>query len=143
MLWWQILEAGETCSVHTVGLDAPLLLLVNLGFCRTAVGDGALVHHCEGDSFLKAGWKTIGDATKTAKNRVRKTLHTMTESKDSRGNARLNMIHSGAVPTNNKNVQLGSAESDMIENSGSALRHDGFGAEGKYRGINVSVRNSS
>ena len=31
--------------VHSVGLDAPLLLLVNLGFCRTPVGEGALVHH--------------------------------------------------------------------------------------------------
>lgn len=45
VLWYADLEAGQQVSVHSVGLDAPLLLLLNLGFCRTPVGEGALVHH--------------------------------------------------------------------------------------------------
>ena len=45
VLWYADLEPGQQIPVHSVGLDAPLLLLVNLGFCRTPVGEGALVHH--------------------------------------------------------------------------------------------------
>ena len=49
VVWWADLKAGECAPVHTVGLDAPLLLLMNLGFCRTPVGEGALVHHGSSD----------------------------------------------------------------------------------------------
>lgn len=45
VLWFADLKPGEKVPVHSVGLDAPLLLLVNLGFCRTPVGEGALIHH--------------------------------------------------------------------------------------------------
>lgn len=45
VLWHAELDVGEQVSVHSVGLDAPLLLLVNLGYCRTPAGEGALVHH--------------------------------------------------------------------------------------------------
>ena len=45
VIWFADLEPGQKVSVHSVGLDAPLLLLLNLGFCRTPVGEGALVHH--------------------------------------------------------------------------------------------------
>jgi hypothetical protein len=45
VMWYADLEAGEQVSIHSVGLDAPLLLLLNLGFCRTPVGEGALIHH--------------------------------------------------------------------------------------------------
>jgi hypothetical protein len=45
VLWFGDLNPGERIPIHTVGLDAPLLLMVNLGFCRTPVGEGALVHH--------------------------------------------------------------------------------------------------
>ena len=45
VLWFRDLDPGERIPIHTVGLDAPLLLMVNLGFCRTPVGEGALVHH--------------------------------------------------------------------------------------------------
>ena len=45
VLWFSDLEPGERIPIHTVGLDAPLLLLVNLGFSRTPVGEGALIHH--------------------------------------------------------------------------------------------------
>jgi hypothetical protein len=45
VVWFADLQPGQQIPVHSVGLDAPLLLLVNLGFCRTPVGEGALVHH--------------------------------------------------------------------------------------------------
>jgi hypothetical protein len=45
VVWFADLEPGQHISIHSVGLDAPLLLLLNLGFCRTPVGEGALVHH--------------------------------------------------------------------------------------------------
>lgn len=45
VVWYADLKPGQQIAVHSVGLDAPLLLLVNLGFCRTPVGEGALVHH--------------------------------------------------------------------------------------------------
>ena len=45
VIWYADLQPGQQIPVHSVGLDAPLLLLVNLGYCRTPVGEGALVHH--------------------------------------------------------------------------------------------------
>ena len=45
VVWFADLQPGQQVPIHSVGLDAPLLLLVNLGFCRTPVGEGALVHH--------------------------------------------------------------------------------------------------
>lgn len=45
MVWSANLKPGEEAPVHTVGLDAPLLLFVNLGFAKTPAGEGALVHH--------------------------------------------------------------------------------------------------
>ena len=45
ILWFADLEPGQQVSIHSVGLDAPLLLLINLRFCRTPIGEGALVHH--------------------------------------------------------------------------------------------------
>jgi hypothetical protein len=45
VVWFADLDAGEKVSIHSVGLDEPLLLLMNLGFCKTPVGEGALVHH--------------------------------------------------------------------------------------------------
>jgi hypothetical protein len=45
VVWFADLDPGEQVSVHSVGLDAPLLLLINLGFSKTPVGEGALVHH--------------------------------------------------------------------------------------------------
>ena len=65
-----------------MGLDTPLQLLVNLGFCRTPVGEGALVHNGrDGEGLFKAGWNSIGHAMRTSKNRVKKTLYSVTESK--------------------------------------------------------------
>lgn len=34
VLWFGDLAPGESVPIHTVGLDAPLLLLMNLGYCR-------------------------------------------------------------------------------------------------------------
>ena len=137
VLWWSSLEAGERVSVFTVGLDAPLLLLVNLGFCRTAVGEGALIHHGGGDGLFKAGWGSLGSAVKTSKDRVRRTLYTMTESKDNRGAKRVGMIQTRNMKqkdttTNRKGAQLGfSTENEMIESSGGGVlrRGDGYGLE--------------
>jgi hypothetical protein len=45
VMWSEDLESGQEVSVHSVGLDAPLLLFLNIGFAKTPVGEGALVHH--------------------------------------------------------------------------------------------------
>jgi hypothetical protein len=45
VLWFGDLDAGQKIEVHSVGLDAPLLLCINLGFAKTPVHEGALVHH--------------------------------------------------------------------------------------------------
>jgi len=145
VLWWRNLEAGERISVFTVGLDAPLLLLVNLGFCRTGVGEGALVHHGGGDGLFKAGWNTLGSAMKTQKDRVKRTLYTMTESKDNRGAKRVGMIKAGNMKQKDtaacrKAGQLGfNTENEMIENCAGGLlrRGDGFGVEDIATELNV------
>jgi len=146
VLWWGNLEPGERVSVFTVGLDAPVLLLVNLGFCRTAVGEGALIHHGGGDGIFKAGWTTLGSAMKTSKDKVKKTLGTLTESKDNRGKAKLGMIQTGtmkqnAANTNRKTGQLGfNTENDIIESSGGGVSRrgfDGYGVEDIATEMNV------
>jgi len=53
VVWFGDLNPGDRIPIHTVGLDAPLLLMVNLGFCRTPVGEGALVHHGSDVSHTK------------------------------------------------------------------------------------------
>lgn len=40
VVWSSDLMPGESVPVYTVGLDAPLLLLIHLGYCRTPVGEG-------------------------------------------------------------------------------------------------------
>lgn len=146
VLWWGSLEAGERVPIYTVGLDAPLLLLVNLGFCKTAVGDAALIHHGGGDGLFRAGWNSIGSAVKTSKERVKKTLHTMTESKDNRGAKRVGMIKTGTGNVKQKDVanrkvgQLGhNTENDMIESSGGGVprRNDAYGVEDIATELNV------
>jgi hypothetical protein len=136
VLWWGYLEAGERVSIFTVGLDAPILLLINLGFCKTAVGEGALIHHGGGDGHFRAGWNSIQGAMKTSKDRVKKTLTTITESKDYRGARRVAMIQAGrnaeTTDGSRKVGHLGSiSENDNMELSGGTLprRGDGFGAE--------------
>lgn len=81
VLWWGILEAGEKVPVHTVGLDSPILLLVNLGFCRTPHDEGALVHHGGGGGLFRAGWNSLGNVMKTSKDKMKRTLFTVTSSK--------------------------------------------------------------
>ena len=51
VVWVGDLEPGESAPIHTVGLDSPLLMLVNLGYCRTPSGEGALIHH--GSNIMK------------------------------------------------------------------------------------------
>jgi hypothetical protein len=45
VLWSGDLLPGREVSVHSVGLDAPLFLFLNIGFAKTPVGEGALIHH--------------------------------------------------------------------------------------------------
>ena len=45
VVWYADLEPGQQAPIHSLGLDIPLLIMVNLGFCRTPVGEGAIVHH--------------------------------------------------------------------------------------------------
>ena len=135
VLWWGSLKAGERVSVFTVGLDAPLLLLVNLGYCRTAVGEGALVHHGGGDGLFKP-WNAFQGAMKTSRDRVKRTLNTIAESKDNRGAQRIAKIK--ARPTKRPNDSggrrvnhIGFKENDRVENSadGFLRRGNGYGLE--------------
>ena len=60
VVWYADLKPGQQVPIHSVGLDAPLLLLVNLGFCRTPVGEGALVHHgADSGVTVKKGGKLL------------------------------------------------------------------------------------
>lgn len=42
VLWSAVIESGKSKSVHTVTMDNPLLLLINLDFCRSS--EGVLIH---------------------------------------------------------------------------------------------------
>lgn len=96
LLWSGVLVAGERYPIFTVGLDAPLFLHVNLGYCRSAVGEGALVHHGGGDGLFKP-WNVFHGAMKTSRDRVKRTLNTIAETKDSRGINRLAGIHTNQI----------------------------------------------
>lgn len=58
VVWYADLEPGQQVPIHSLGLDLPLLLLVNLGFCRTPIGEGALVHH-GGDTVVNSRGKMM------------------------------------------------------------------------------------
>uniref|UniRef100_A0A7S2Y632 C2 domain-containing protein n=1 Tax=Entomoneis paludosa TaxID=265537 RepID=A0A7S2Y632_9STRA len=93
VLWFADLEPGQQVSVHSVGLDAPLLLLINLRFCRTPIGEGALVHHGvdpppEAREHL-GRLRSIGKAGKAVTMQLGKTLTALGESPDKRGHDRL------------------------------------------------------
>jgi hypothetical protein len=60
VLWFKDVEPGEEVAVHSLGLDSPLMLHINLGFCRTPVGEGALVHHGE-DHNARLRGTFVGD----------------------------------------------------------------------------------
>lgn len=42
VLWSAVIEPLSTASIHTVSLHDPILLLINLDFCRSS--EGALIH---------------------------------------------------------------------------------------------------
>ncbi len=44
VIWREYLDPGQIAPIYCVGLDTPLLLLLNLGYCRTPHGQGALIH---------------------------------------------------------------------------------------------------
>ena len=93
VVWFADLQPGQQIPVHSIGLDAPLLLLVNLGFCRTPTGEGALVHH-GGDAVFSGKeqgirLKSIGKAVSKGTKQIGKTLTNLTESPDKRAQERL------------------------------------------------------
>lgn len=97
VVWFADLQPGQQVPVHSIGLDAPLLLLVNLGFCRTPVGEGALVHH-GGDAVFNgkeqgARFKTIGKAVTKGTKQIGKTLTNLADSPDKRAQERLAKIN--------------------------------------------------
>jgi hypothetical protein len=88
VLWFADLEPGQEIAVHSVGLDAPLMLFINLSFCRTPVGDGALIHHgseisAESRDHL-VGLKSIGKAGKAVTKQLGKTITSLGDSPDKR-----------------------------------------------------------
>ena len=117
VLWSGDLIPGQEVSVHSVGLDAPLFLFLNIGFAKTPVGEGALVHHgpdpppnmrgtlfqffcadCEShisriysalctDNLVSL--KSIGKAGMAVTKRLGRTLTTIGESSDTRGLKRI------------------------------------------------------
>ncbi|KAG7355258.1 vacuolar-sorting-associated protein 13 C-terminal domain containing protein [Nitzschia inconspicua] len=97
VVWFADLQPGQQIPVHSIGLDAPLLLLVNLGFCRTPVGEGALVHH--GGDILYHGkeqgvrFKTIGKVVSKGTQHIGKKLTNLTESPDKRAQERIAKIN--------------------------------------------------
>lgn len=120
VVWYADLKPGQQIAVHSVGLDAPLLLLVNLGFCRTPVGEGALVHHGadsytgrRGGEFVRAvpyravvsslfsrffpeqgtRFKSIGKAALKGTKQIGKTLTAISDSPDRRGQGRLAQVN--------------------------------------------------
>ena len=110
VVWWADLMAGERIPVHTVGLDAPLLLLINLGFCRTPVGEGALVHQGSSDTTdpekrgiiaanqagLQQITKVVTKTTQTVYKGAAKTLTTIAEGESQRGAAKIAALQSPA-----------------------------------------------
>ena len=99
VVWWGDLDTGESAPVHTVGLDAPLLLLINLGFCRTPVGEGVLVHHGSrkaGFFYQQIAWGKIGKAMNTSAMKMKKSLATISETPNERALHRIsNISHHG------------------------------------------------
>ena len=122
VVWWNVLKPGESFPVHTVGLDAPLLLLMNIGYCRTPVGEGALVHHGIGnrtDSLqyertgLNIGSKAVWQKTRKG---VNKALTTITESSTTRGEERIQktkIIRSPSFKNNAGNINLSTSENKL------------------------------
>jgi len=117
VVWWAHLKAGERIPVHTVGLDAPLLLRINLGFCRTPNGEGALVHQGASDMAFadkrgiiavnQAGLQTLGKAvTKTTQSVFKgatKTLTTITEGERERGKGKVAVLKSPTTALREEN----------------------------------------
>ncbi|GKY92544.1 hypothetical protein MPSEU_000224700 [Mayamaea pseudoterrestris] len=111
VVWFADLEPGQLVSVHSVGLDAPLLLFINLGFCKTPVGEGALVHHGldQPRGAMKeglAGLKSIGKAGKAVTKQLGKTLTKIGDSPDKRGHEKLFLVQNPQFATKNKEKDL-------------------------------------
>jgi len=121
VVWWADLEPGESVPVHTVGLDSPLLLLINLGFCRTPVGEGALVHHGSGKEVFKKGSNTAHGSgwQDSIGKKVKKTFTAMSEPPGDRGKERVSRLQNtqGLAHDEQRDNQLTGADNEFVENN--------------------------
>jgi len=96
VVWYADLKPGQQILVHSLGLDAPLLLLVNLGFCRTPVGEGALVHHggnsVEYSKEQSAGLKSFGKAVSKNTKKIGQKLTNLADTPDKRAQERVSKM---------------------------------------------------
>jgi len=112
VVWCANVEPGAEVQIYSVGLDAPLLLLISLESFRTPIGEGALVHHgtdheqtargtlspsglnCSSQSLDNmAGLLAIGKASKAVSRQIGRTLTSIAESPDKRGREMLQRVH--------------------------------------------------
>ncbi len=127
VVWWGELNTGESAPVHTVGLDAPLLLLINLGFCRTPVGEGVLVHHGSrkvGFFYQQIAWGKIGKAMNTSAMKMKKSLVTISETPNERALQRISNISSPKSSTNESKKKLGFDSMNDSEDTGNSKMSD-------------------
>jgi hypothetical protein len=103
ILWCSDLTPGEKSTIHTVSLDAPLILLVDLGYCRTPVGEGALIHHGTEikSPSSQGGLRSIGKAVTIGRKQLEKTLTSITDSPDKRGKGKVHLLQNPNLQRHN------------------------------------------
>lgn len=97
--------------------------------------EGALVHNGRvSEGLFKAGWNTLGNVMKTSRDRVKRTLYSVTESKDNRGAGRITDVQRGMNKANEASRKVGQLgfnnENETTANDNELLWYgDGFDAE--------------
>ncbi|GAX12581.1 hypothetical protein FisN_13Lh037 [Fistulifera solaris] len=132
VLWFKDVEPGEEVSVHSLGLDSPLMLYINLGFCRTPVGEGALVHHgADHNARLRenlVGLKSIGKAGKAVTKQIGKTLTSIGDSPDKRAQNKIfkaqNPHLKERTSSKQKRVRIGNTNDSQGAADGKTYRVD-------------------
>lgn len=132
VLWFADLEPGQQISVHSVGLDAPLLLLINLRFCRTPIGEGALVHHGvdppTDPRVNLSRLRSFGKAGKAVTIQVGKALTSLGDTPDKRGQQLLfgaqDRVNRPIGVREQKHVRKGADFSGIQDGDGKTYRVD-------------------
>ncbi|CAJ1965882.1 unnamed protein product [Cylindrotheca closterium] len=153
VLWFADLEPGQQIAVHSVGLDSPLLLLVNLGFCRTPVGEGALVHHgvdspLGGEKEQGVRFRAIGKAAIQGTKQIGKTLTAMSDSPDKRGRGKLAEIKDAQFSQREKRKRKSKRKSVVKEKDQSLGLDTSIGGmaaaeQGKVHAVESAVYSSN